>query len=1019
MAEPDPAQPDSAETSAAADAVPDWRNAVEALTAGRPSGSRSRRALIPMALHFELRQVVPSRGWWQTPTADSAIAPGPNANLRLAARPVVRSPAGNWTRSNIGWNNVGFHTTRLSLNPEHQGWLAQFLALARSARETLGFSEQNWIYLDDLTSPTLWPFLATASEAGVQLISGKQAAPVAVGRDATIAIEIRTVSSTDSASSSDVGNPGDLHVSPAVRIDSRIHPVTATRLIGDHGVYSWTIERNSDTATSRIVIAPLTAQVTDEQRRLLASPETVIVPAADADEFLSTYYPKLRRTIDVSSPDASVALPRQIPPVLLLSLSYSPKDVLRLEWHWQYPEGTVGVPITTADDETFRDPRAEQRILETLPPEISAQAHLPPQTLEGIATAEFTAVELPSIRRIDGIRIESSGKHPDYREITDEPKLVISTVESHKRDWFDLGVMVTVQGRTIPFQPIFKAMAKGAGKLKLTDGSYLSLKQPVFDRLRTLIDESVFLGEWETGKVQVSKYQANIWRDFEDLADETDQAVAWKEAVRTLAQLEAPADTEPTALPIGLDATLRPYQHEGFSWLAFLWKHQLGGVLADDMGLGKTIQALSLIAHAIETRDPDDARPFLVVAPTSVTSNWLAEAARFVPQLTTVGITETERKSGTKVVEIADGADIVVTSYALFRLDFAGYQKVGWSGLILDEAQFVKNADTKAHENAVALDTSFKLAITGTPMENSLTDLWSMFRITSPGLFPSGRKFREEYVRPVDAGHGALPLARLKKRIRPFMLRRTKDVVAKDLPEKQEQELFIDLTPEHRRLYDTFLQRERQKLFGLIDDLDRNRFIVFRSLTLLRLLALDASLLGDEYSDIPSSKLDALLEQLEDVIGNGHRALVFSQFTGFLGKAADRLKAAGIPFEYLDGSTTHRPEVIDRFRNGDAPVFLISLKAGGFGLNLTEADYVFLLDPWWNPAAEEQAIDRTHRIGQTRSVNVYRMVATGTIEEKVMALKEQKARLFDAVIDDDEMFSSSLTANDIRGLLDD
>ncbi len=437
------------------------------------------------------------------------------------------------------------------------------------------------------------------------------------------------------------------------------------------------------------------------------------------------------------------------------------------------------------------------------------------------------------------------------------------------------------------------------------------------------------------------------------------------------------------------------------------------------MGLGKTLQALA--SSRTRSRPADRATP----APSSSSrrprsprtgSPRPRASSRSSPRS---GSPRPSAKSGARVVEIADGADIVVTSYALFRLDFAGYQAVDWSGLILDEAQFVKNADTKAHENAVALDTPFKLAITGTPMENSLTDLWSLFRIASPGLFPSGRRFREEYVRPVDAGHGALPLARLKKRIRPFMLRRTKDVVAKDLPEKQEQELLIDLTPEHRRLYDTFLQRERQKLFGLIDDLDRNRFIVFRSLTLLRLLALDASLLGDEYADIPSSKLDALLEQLEDVIGNGHRALVFSQFTGFLGKAADRLTAAGIPFEYLDGSTTRRPEVIDRFRNGEAPVFLISLKAGGFGLNLTEADYVFLLDPWWNPAAEAQAVDRTHRIGQTRSVNVYRMVATGTIEEKVMALKEQKARLFDAVIDDDEMFSSALTADDIRGLLGD
>jgi len=249
-------------------------------------------------------------------------------------------------------------------------------------------------------------------------------------------------------------------------------------------------------------------------------------------------------------------------------------------------------------------------------------------------------------------------------------------------------------------------------------------------------------------------------------------------------------------------------------------------------------------------------------------------------------------------------------------------------------------------------------------------------------------------------------------------MRRTKELVAKDLPAKQEQVLQIDLAPAHRALYDTFLQKERQKLLGLIEDMNKNRFVVFRSLTLLRMLSLDASLVDEKYSDIPSSKLDALFEQLEDVVAEGHRALIFSQFTSFLGKAAERLEANGIPYAYLDGSTTKRADVINRFKTGDAPVFLISLKAGGFGLNLTEADYVFLLDPWWNPATETQAVDRTHRIGQTKNVMVYRMVARGTIEEKVMALKERKAKLFNAVMDDDAIFSSALTADDIRGLLD-
>jgi SNF2 family DNA or RNA helicase len=334
------------------------------------------------------------------------------------------------------------------------------------------------------------------------------------------------------------------------------------------------------------------------------------------------------------------------------------------------------------------------------------------------------------------------------------------------------------------------------------------------------------------------------------------------------------------------------------------------------------------------------------------------------------------------------------------------------------------------------LPAPVKLAVTGTPLENSLTELWAILAIVAPGLFASGRRFREEYVVPIEgapvgvtrgAGAGTAPeqaaatraerLARLRQRIRPFVLRRTKEVVAAELPPKQEQVLAVELAPEHRALYDVWLQRERQKLFGLLPDLDRNRFIVFRSLTLLRLLALDPALLGEEFAGPPQAKLDVLLEQLDDVLAEGHQALVFSSFPSYLRIVAARLAGAGIRSVTLDGSTRDREGPIAAFRRGEAQVFLISLKAGGFGLNLTEADYVFLLDPWWNPASEEQAIDRAHRIGQDKPVMVYRLVAAGTIEEKVMALKERKARLFDAVVDDGEPFGGALDADDVRTLL--
>jgi SNF2 family DNA or RNA helicase len=436
-----------------------------------------------------------------------------------------------------------------------------------------------------------------------------------------------------------------------------------------------------------------------------------------------------------------------------------------------------------------------------------------------------------------------------------------------------------------------------------------------------------------------------------------------------------------------------------------------------DSGVSASYSASASTSASTSTATEQGRRPFLVVAPTSVVSNWLTEAARFTPDLRVHAVTATAGRHA-HLAQAAARSDVIVTSYALFRLDFAAYQELGWAGLILDEAQFVKNSLAKIHVCARDLDTPFKLALTGTPMENNLMDLWALLRIVAPGLFPSKQRFTEKYLRPIERGESPHVLARLRRRMRPLILRRTKARVATELPPKQEQRLSVDLNPRHQKLYDTFLQRERQKLLGLLEDLDKNRFIIFRSLTLLRLLSLDPSLVDEKYASVSSSKLDALFEQLDDVVAEGHRALIFSQFTSFLKKAAARLDAQGIAYCYLDGSTRDRASVIDAFKTGTAPVFLISLKAGGFGLNLTEADYVFLLDPWWNPQAEAQAVDRTHRIGQTSTVMVYRMVATGTIEEKVMALKERKAQLFTAVLDDDAVFSTNLTSDDIRGLFE-
>jgi superfamily II DNA or RNA helicase len=987
-------------------------------------GSSSSGESTAMGLQFEVRELAPrTHDRWRGPTSKTATTPGTTAPgttrapRRLAVRPVIRTASGSFVKANVTWGSFTHQVNRLNLAPEHHRWFAQFAALHRATRESLSPPETDWLSLDDFASPLLWQLLAEAARLGIALLTSARGGSVRVAGLAAVSLEARRTGS------------GDLRLEPVVGIDARPpqrnpapgasapnqhphapeheppHPALDAGPTGDHGVYVYRLGKHPE-----IVLAPTAHPLTAEQLRLLGQPP-LVVPKAETAQFFEEYYPTLQQGIALTSPDASVELPAVPPPVLVLTARFRSDDLLQLDWDW------LG----------HRDEAAERRILRSTAIDLDAvltrfpatvDLLAPSLTLRGIDAAAFAEKALPMLDALPDVRVDVIGPRPAYRELTGHPDISITTVETLKRDWFDLGVVVNMNGYRIPFGPLFKALSKGQKKLLMVDKTYLLLDHPAFDRLRELIEEAGTLDEWETG-IRISRHQVSLFADFDDLADESIEAAPWRAAVEVLRDIESIA---PTPLPAGIRATLRPYQKAGFDWLAFLWRHRLGGILADDMGLGKTVQTLALIAHAkapdAAAGTPPESRPFLVVAPTSVVANWVDEAARFAPGLTVRAVTATEAASSARVAELAAGADVVVTSYTLFRLDFAAYQKVGWAALVLDEAQFVKNHASKLHACARDLDVDFTLAITGTPLENNLMELWSLFDLVAPGLFPSAVRFAEKYQRPIERGIDPRLLTTLRRRIRPFLLRRTKETVAPELPEKQEQVLHVELAPAHRRLYDTVLQRERQKLFGLIDDLDRNRFIVFRSLTLLRMLSLDASLIDEAHASIPSSKIEVLVEQLGEVVAEGHRSLVFSQFTSYLGKVAARLDAEGIAYEYLDGSTRRRPEVIARFREGDAPVFLISLKAGGFGLTLTEADYVYLLDPWWNPATETQAIDRTHRIGQTHPVNVYRLVAADTIEDKVMALKEQKAKLFDAVLDDDALFSQALEADDIRALLE-
>ena len=825
----------------------------------------------------------------------------------------------------------------------------------------------------------------------------------------------------------------------------------------------------------------------DAASEALISAGTVKIPAAERPAFQRDFLPALSRSVPALTPDPALALPSVTPPRLVLELTFDEevRHDAQLGWHWEYPlnpfeadpEHESGVQRLPAfgypgeEGGEVRDERFEARVLRSVRSVLAAHpalASLEERRVEGWETRELLSAILPKLRRISAVRVRFNGTPPEFVEATDA-LIEVTVTEGNSRDWFGLGIAVKVNNWTVPFAQIFEALDRGADRILLGNGTYFSLRRPEFKTLRTLIAEARELDE-AGGELRINRHQVGLFSELESLAASVQTTRRWDEQVRSLLALVEASEARETnpaeggnkpatstdthdkrnnegvvrpnlnreyPVPAGLRATLRPYQVEGYRWLTFLYEHRMGGILADDMGLGKTVQALALLAHAIEEHRAavpgEPFAPFLVVAPTSVISNWAAEAERFLPGAKVVTITETTAGK-TPLAECVAGAHLVLTSYTLLRMDEDAYVSYaaglgsgegpgtpGWGALLLDEAQFVKNTGTRAWSIARAMPARTKIAMTGTPLENNLMELWALLAIVADGLFPSARAFRDLYARPAESGedpaHAAATTARLRRRIRPLMLRRTKELVAAELPAKNDVRVNLPLAPGHRRIYDTHLQRERQKVLGLLEDMDKNRFTIFQSLTLLRRLALDAALIDpDAYEGVTSAKREYLVERLPELLAGGHRVLVFSQFTGYLKSISARLAEEGIGHLYLDGSTRNRAEVIEAFTSGQEPVFLISLKAGGFGLNLTEADHVFIMDPWWNPAAEQQAVDRIHRIGQDKEVHVYRLVAEGTIEEKVMQLKESKAALFDAVVGEGEFASAAVTAEDVREL---
>jgi superfamily II DNA or RNA helicase len=622
------------------------------------------------------------------------------------------------------------------------------------------------------------------------------------------------------------------------------------------------------------------------------------------------------------------------------------------------------------------------------PPEGSQRLRLPARTLPRIARALID----------EGWHVEADGTV--YRS----PGRLHFSVTSGI-DWFELSGSIQF-GDTVAHLPeLLDAVRRGEAMVRLGDGTHGLLPEEWLARYAPLAG----LGTLEGDHLRFRRTQVGLLDRLIAAQPETDVDALFARARDELRRFDSIAPADP---PEGFTGRLRGYQREGLGWLHFLRQFGFGGCLADDMGLGKTVMVLALLeARRAEGRK----KPSLVVVPRSLIFNWKAEAARFAPELSVLDHTGVGRRAGG---EHFGDHDVILTTYGTLRRDVAALKDVELDYAILDEAQAIKNASTDAAKAARLLRADHRLALSGTPVENHLGELWSVFEFLNPGMLGTASALG------LDAANGKSPdestRTLLAGALRPFILRRTKAQVAPELPARTEQTVYCELEPLQRRLYDELRDHYRSALRGQIErvGLSRAKIMVLEALLRLRQAACHPGLIDRRRVAEPAGKLDVLLPRVREVLAEGHKALVFSQFTSFLAIVRRRLDAERIRYEYLDGQTRDREARVEHFQTDPScGLFLVSLKAGGLGLNLTAAEHVFLLDPWWNPAVEAQAIDRAHRIGQTRHVLAFRLIARDTVEEKILALQAEKRELAEAIITERNSLIRTLTRDDLELLL--
>jgi superfamily II DNA or RNA helicase len=768
------------------------------------------------------------------------------------------------------------------------------------------------------------------------------------------------------------------------------------------------------------IARPIDARVSPAAlRRLMRSP-AVAEPASELMSIITTWLPRLSADLGASLPDLSQVA-----------------DVVDLAPHFRMRASGSLVEAKVALRAAYGDIEVEVRA-DGISPPIIVQAPEPPRKRATCIRTDIVAQQQAVQILLDnGLKQDESGEYfvaegadalkfwaegigaiPESWDLYVPEELVgvqvrAKPIQMQARvssgvDWLSVQITWESEGVTIDRKEIERCLREGKKFVRLSDNSYAPLDAA---RVQALVDREVELiaSAGKTGKLPLS--QAGRVQELLNQLPDAKVSAGTKQLFERLSSID---EIKPVKKPRALRATLRPYQEQGLSWLRFVHEIGTGGILADDMGLGKTIQTIALLLLLKQENKDVHA---LIVAPTSVVSNWVREIERFAKTLTTALWHGAGRKEQQKELS---SANVVITSYALLRRDIDLLNKLKLDYVILDEAQAIKNPQSATAQAAKELIANRRLALTGTPIENRLTEIWSLMDFVSPGLLPPLQKFEEKFSRPIEQGDSKTA-ARLRAIIHPFVLRRTKIEVAKDLPPKIESDKVIDLTPDQRAIYTQVLREVRANVMGELDrvGMAKSQLHILAGLTKLRQAACDPRLLGlpREFSHDDSAKVTAFRELIDEAQAGGHRVLVFSQFVSMLKILKDALDEDRVRYEYLDGSTQDRMERIDRFQNDPTiPVFLISLKAGGSGLNLTAADTVIHFDPWWNPAVEDQASDRAHRIGQSKVVTVYRLVAAGTIEEKILELKAKKKDLVASVLSEDAGGAKKLTRSDLDEL---